>query len=631
MDSGSARSRICPECRARFSGDAVFCPEDGQLLMDLSLSAVPGAEPAAPADEEPSITPGLMLGDYQIEYVLASGGMGVVYAGVHPLIRKRVAIKVINRRFAADKKAVARFVLEARSVNEIGHHNIVDIFAIGELDDGRNYLVMELIDGVGLHEGLHAVGRFRPGELLPVYEQLCDALETAHHKGFIHRDIKPENVLVLRRPPYPLIKILDFGLAKLRGGSQDGPGVEQTVVGTVVGTPAYMAPEQCRGGAVDARTDVYAMGVMLFELLTGERPFGGSTQHQIMMAQLTVQAPAPSTIVPELPAALDEVTLKALSKDPDRRQPSARAFFAELERAIGAPAVWPHRALPPPPSEIPRRPVAVLRPEPISDVILTEDDDGETRRTTRTAQAAGALAATLPPPESMELVIGPSYSDERPVIAKIPVPSVDGPDSDAMLHQLEAMLEDSTDEAHRRTLPMPLLDVPDSAVQGSPAHPPVAPEAPRARRPPVEGPADPPGSLPAAPRVRRASAGAAPVQSGQAPNGRSTARENSTADQSTGPVPGRPPVSRPVPPISAAPAAPAPPPPAAAMTPDTLRTPVVNVPRGVNTWESMAEETFVPGALPSRPTGRPLIAPWIWVAVLAVGVLVGVAAYLILR
>jgi len=236
----------------------------------------------------------------------------------------------------------------------------------------------------------------------------------------------------------------------------------------------------------------------------------------------------------------------------------------------------------------------------------------------------------------MELVIGPSYSDERPLIATIPVPSVDGPDSDAMLHQLEAMLEASTDEAHRRTLPMPLLDVPDSAVQRSPADPPVAPEAPRARRtsagaPPVEGPADPPGSLPAAPRVGRASAGAAPVQSGQGPNGRSTARENSPADQSTGPVPGRPPVSRPVPPISAAPAAPAPPPPAAAMAPDTLRTPVVNVPRGVNTWESMAEETFVPGALPSRPTGRPLIAPWIWVAVLAVGVLVGVAAYLILR
>lgn len=334
-------TRICPECRAKYeSKSGVLCPRDGAPLMELSQTFSSGEGSGAPRDEDTFVGAGLMVGEYKIEGMLAEGGMGVVYAGVHPLIRKRVAIKVINRRFAQDLKAVSRFVLEARSVNEIGHHNIVDIFAIGELDDGRNFLVMELIDGVSLFEILLAANRLQPGEILPLYEQLCDALEVAHAKGFIHRDLKPANILVLKRPPHPFIKILDFGLAKLRGPSQQQS--EQTAVGTVVGTPTYMAPEQCLGDPVDPRTDVYALGVMLYELLTGKPPFVDAAPQRVLAMHIHKPPRPPSTLAPALPKAVEAVVLRALAKRPAERHPSASALYEELRAAIPAALPWAH-------------------------------------------------------------------------------------------------------------------------------------------------------------------------------------------------------------------------------------------------------------------------------------------------
>jgi serine/threonine-protein kinase len=242
---------------------------------------------------------------------------------------------VISKRFAKDPKAVARFVLEAKSVNQIGHHNIVDIFSIGVLDDGRNFLIMELLDGLGLHHVLANLKRLRPGEVLPVYEQACDALEAAHNKGFIHRDLKPDNIIVLRRPPYPFIKILDFGLAKLRGSAMS----HNTEVGTVLGTPEYMAPEQCRGAAVDARTDIYAMGVMLYELVTGRKPFTDPSPLRILAMQQR-NAPLPPSRIAPIPKMLELVVLKAMAKDPAQRHSSARALLSELRRAIPEPLTW---------------------------------------------------------------------------------------------------------------------------------------------------------------------------------------------------------------------------------------------------------------------------------------------------
>jgi len=332
--------RICPECRKVFGSDAGFCPHDGVPLIDhsptfSSLDEEKQTLPPPSKGQEVDVSPGMMIGDYQVERMIGEGGMGKIYTAIHPVIRKRVAVKVLSRRYARDAKAIARFVLEARSVNEIGHHNIVDIFSIGELDDGRNYFIMEHLDGLGLDEILDRVGRLTPGQVLPVFEQLCDALEAAHRKGFVHRDLKPANVIVLRRPPYPFIKILDFGLAKLRGSATE----METKVGTVLGTPEYMAPEQCRGDQVDERTDVYALGVMLYELITGTKPFFAPSPFKVLVLQQGEPPRPPSQILPVSPQ-LEQVILTALNKDAQRRCPSARVLLDQLRQAVPKAQPW---------------------------------------------------------------------------------------------------------------------------------------------------------------------------------------------------------------------------------------------------------------------------------------------------
>jgi serine/threonine protein kinase len=334
--------RICPGCRSVYSSDARVCPKDGLALIEYSVTfPLPAASPQpAPVPQQTSVLgsdetkvePGMMVGDYRVEKAIAQGGMGTIYAAIHPLISKRVALKVLSRRFAQDSEQIARFVLEARAVNQIGHHNIVDIFAIGELTDGRKYLVMEYLDGLELNRVLANVGRLRPGEVLPIYEQLCDALAAAHEKGFVHRDLKPENVTILRRHPYPFIKILDFGIAKLRG-------TEQTAVGTVLGTPEYMAPEQCRAGKIDARVDVYALGVMLYELVTGKKPFYHPDPLRLLTLQTTEEPKPPSTITSISPQ-LEQIILRTLKKDPSERQQSVRELIHELRKAIPHTLPW---------------------------------------------------------------------------------------------------------------------------------------------------------------------------------------------------------------------------------------------------------------------------------------------------
>jgi tRNA A-37 threonylcarbamoyl transferase component Bud32 len=281
----------------------------------------------------------MLIGEYQVEGTIAKGGMGLVYRAIHPVISKRVAIKVLNKQFARDPGMVTRFVLEARSVNQIGHHNIVDIFSIGELDDGRNYLVMELLEGKALDRILADVDRFKPGEILPIYQQLCDALGAAHGKGFIHRDLKPENIFVLRRPPHPQIKIFDFGLAKLRGAAAAENTNVGTKVGQLLGTPEYMSPEQCRGATVDPRADIYAMGVMLYELLTGKRPFIAPAAVDVLTKQMHEQPVPPRRLAP-IGKKVERVILKAMAKDPNDRHASAQDLLDDFMRSIPSPLPW---------------------------------------------------------------------------------------------------------------------------------------------------------------------------------------------------------------------------------------------------------------------------------------------------
>jgi serine/threonine-protein kinase len=268
---------------------------------------------------------GTDVGGYVIERELGRGGMGVVYAATHPMIGKRAAIKVLNPELSENPGTVERFVQEARSVNQIGHHGIVDIFAFGSLPDGRHYLVMDLLEGEPLRKRVKR-GRLHVAEAVQVIDEIAHALMAAHGKGFVHRDLKPDNVFLVAHPGRMDVKLLDFGLAKLMGGV--GQRAYRTATGAQVGTPDYMSPEQLRGsGEVDGRCDTYALGVTAFEMLVGERPrrlSGGKFDLDGTPAEEIAR-------VPLVPRELAELVEHMLADSPDER-PSLSAVRAVLKR-----------------------------------------------------------------------------------------------------------------------------------------------------------------------------------------------------------------------------------------------------------------------------------------------------------
>ncbi|HJX66893.1 MAG TPA: serine/threonine-protein kinase [Polyangia bacterium] len=288
------------------------------------------ASSAAPVSQESGLAPGTLIGEYQVEREIGRGGMGVVYAARHPVIGKRVAIKVLDLFFSRDAALVKRFTDEARAVNRIGHPNIIDVFSFGQLADGRQYFVMEFLEGETLASWL-AKGIPPASEMCRLLLQACEALEAAHREGIIHRDLKPEN-LWIARPKHgeSFIKVLDFGIAKL---SEGGEEKSVTRTGTVMGTPQFMSPEQCTGRAVDHRTDVYAMGVILFRIYCGRFPFDGASVAEIIADQLYQPPPRPSSVA-SLPPALDELIFRCLDKDPALRPASAAELGMELKTAV---------------------------------------------------------------------------------------------------------------------------------------------------------------------------------------------------------------------------------------------------------------------------------------------------------
>ena len=274
---------------------------------------------------------GKKCGNYELESVLGSGGMGTVYSAVQPTLGKRVAIKVLRPALADDRKAVGRLIDEARATSAIGHGNIVEVFDIGETADGLTYLAMEMLRGETLQQLLERHGRLGPRKIVGIARQICAALEAAHRQGIIHRDLKPQNVfLVPAQDGGQRVKVLDFGAAKLMDAlNRASPA---TATGTIVGTPYYMAPEQARGSPVDGRTDVFALGVILFRALTGSLPFGGETCTEVLARLLTEEVQRPSEVAPEagIPAQLEQLVLRALSKDPADRHPDMETLEREL-------------------------------------------------------------------------------------------------------------------------------------------------------------------------------------------------------------------------------------------------------------------------------------------------------------
>ena len=248
--------------------------------------------------------------------------MGSVYAGIQPVIGKRVAIKVLAPHIASNPELVRRFVDEARAVNKIGHPNIVDIFSFGWLPDKRHYFAMEFLDGQSLADRLKQ-GPFQPDEARRLLRQICQALEAAHRQGIVHRDLKPDNIWIVQ-PQHgdSYAKLLDFGIAKLMGDVDEG---QRTQTGIVMGTPAYMSPEQCRGVNVERGTDIYALGMILYEMFAGQLPFKGSFAELITHHLITV---------PERAVAPSADAAGAGPADPALPRQGSRAAAADRGRAV---------------------------------------------------------------------------------------------------------------------------------------------------------------------------------------------------------------------------------------------------------------------------------------------------------
>jgi eukaryotic-like serine/threonine-protein kinase len=314
----------CPECHIAYADGVSVCERDGRELVDDALFAA--------ADHE--LASGEVVGEYRIESKLGEGGFGTVYRAVHPVIGKQAAVKVLSRRFSSDPEMVSRFIAEARAANRIQNKNIIDIFAFGALPDGRQYYVMELLEGVTLDQHLADHGSLTPEEAVPILAGIARALDAAHAAGVAHRDLKPENVFLAsdeERGFNP--KLLDFGIAKLFG---DAPREHRTRTGVPMGTPYYMSPEQCRGQQVDARTDIYSFGVLTFQLLTGTLPFTGDSFMDVMMKHITQELPPMSARSPSVRAELDAPIGHMMQKDPAARPATAMAALDELCQAARA-------------------------------------------------------------------------------------------------------------------------------------------------------------------------------------------------------------------------------------------------------------------------------------------------------
>jgi serine/threonine protein kinase len=334
----------CPHC-AGAAHPGTPCPPDAATPAADAATPAAGFEPfdkpSAPGRSQglTALGPGMQIGEYQVQERIGAGGMGVVYRAVQPSTGKSVAIKVLSSFHASDASSVQRFILEIRAVNQIHHPHLVDIFSFGQLTDGRYYYVMEFLEGCSLGALMRARGQLRPAEVLPVFLDVLGALQAAHAKGVIHRDLKPDNVfLVDGRPAVPYrAKLLDFGLAKL---VEPPPGMPPlTAAGMAVGTPQYMAPEQCKARKVDGRADLYALGVMLYEALTAKLPCDGRSTLEIWEAHVRRVPRRPVELATDISPELDSIIMTLLAKSPTERFSSAAtaasALAGEAQRYAG--------------------------------------------------------------------------------------------------------------------------------------------------------------------------------------------------------------------------------------------------------------------------------------------------------
>lgn len=309
------RMFVCSHCAALYGASGV-CQRDGTTLLDAANDALLGT----------------MVGNYRIAAPIGAGGMGTVYRAVQPEIGSVVAVKVLSQQSASDSDTVQRFFDEARSVNVIRHQNIVNIMDLARLPDGRPYIIMEYLDGHSLKTQLRH-GPLAIDEAARISLAVLDALAAAHARGVQHRDLKPDNIMLA---PSGRITLVDFGIAKFATAN---PNAARTETGAILGTPHYMAPEQAQGRPIDGRTDIYAMGVVIYEMITGVRPFTGDSLFDILRQHVSDPPLPPSQRgVPHLSADFEQVIMVALAKAPDQRFASATAMQSAIRHCISTTA-----------------------------------------------------------------------------------------------------------------------------------------------------------------------------------------------------------------------------------------------------------------------------------------------------
>jgi serine/threonine protein kinase len=328
-------------------------------------------------------------------HMIGEGGMGRVYAAEHVGIGKKVALKILHAVFSNTSEAVERFRSEARTTSRIANAHIVDVTDSGTTIDGRLYFVMEHLDGVELGEAMHD-GKLSLERALKITKQIASALAAAHAQGVIHRDLKPENILLIERDgSRDFVKVLDFGIALTVGGEQ--PKRRLTQPGLAVGTPEYMAPEQAMDNKADARSDVYALGAMLYEMATGKPAYQGDTFTKILVDKVNADPPRPREVRPELPPEVEEVIVKAMARKADERHQSMNELIDDLVGCLSVlsmPLSAPHIVLPPPVAPAPPR----HTPPPITAAGLLLD---------AVDPNAATLAMTVEPPKTKKRDVVP--------------------------------------------------------------------------------------------------------------------------------------------------------------------------------------------------------------------------------
>jgi serine/threonine-protein kinase len=362
----------CPTCQASFPVTFAVCPQDGTPLVEVG-AWTPGA---------------VVRGKYRIVSKVGQGGFGAVYKALHVQFDELRAIKVINKEYLSDQLFVKRFKHEAVITRKLQHPNAVRVDDIDESEDGTPFIVMEFIEGQSLRKLIETEGAQPASRVCSVIRQSAAALEASHRLGMVHRDIKPDNIVLVETPEGEMAKVLDFGIAKVKEGSKgETGGMTLTGTGVVIGTPQYMSPEQAmgkRGDQLDGRSDLYSLGIVMYQMLTGELPFKADTTMEMLIAHVQQPPLDVCSVHPELqiPEAVAAVAMRLLAKSPDDRPASAQALIDEIEAAeadisgeMGATHVMspysldeqPLEAPPPPPPPPPRpapRTSRTMAPQP---------------------------------------------------------------------------------------------------------------------------------------------------------------------------------------------------------------------------------------------------------------------------